>query len=135
MTFAIACWCVLAAALLPYAWTVVAKSTGSRFNNREPREWLARQENPLSRRANAAQLNAFEAFAPFAAGVLLARLTDVDQQKIALLALVFIGARILHGVFYLADLAALRSLAWAAGFSCVIGLLVQAALRTGTVPA
>ena len=60
---------VLAAAVLPYAWTVIAKGSGDRFDNRDPRGWLARQENPLTIRANAAQLNAFEAFAPFAAAV------------------------------------------------------------------
>jgi uncharacterized MAPEG superfamily protein len=133
MTFALACWCVLAAALLPYVWTIVAKSTGRRFDNRDPREWLAKQDNPRSRRANAAQLNAFEAFAPFAAGVILARIAGVDEQQIALLALIFIGARILHGLFYVTNRARLRSLAWAAGFSCVIGLLAQAAMRAGEV--
>jgi len=135
MTFALACWCVLAAALLPYVWTVIAKSTGRRFDNHDPREWLAQQDNPRSRRANAAQLNAFEAFAPFAAGVVLARLAGVDEQQIALLALIFIGARILHGWFYVTNLALWRSVAWAAGLSCVIGLLVQAALRAGEVAA
>lgn len=133
MTFALACWCVLAAALLPYVWTVIAKSAGHRFDNHDPREWLAQQESPRSRRANAAQLNAFEAFAPFAAGVLLARISGVDEQQIALLALIFISARVLHGVCYVANLATLRSLAWAAGFSCVIGLLMQAALHAGEV--
>src|SRR3546814_11682221 len=63
----IAYWCVLIAALLPYVWVGIAKSRGQRYNNRDPRGWLARQDNPLVQRANAAQLNAFEAFAPFAA--------------------------------------------------------------------
>jgi uncharacterized MAPEG superfamily protein len=62
-------WCVLVAALLPYVWSYVAKSSGSgRFDNRDPRGWLARQEAPRVHRADAAQHNAFEAFGPFAAG-------------------------------------------------------------------
>lgn len=130
MTLSTAYWCVLIAAVLPYLWTMVAKSGGEKFDNHDPRGWLARQQNPRSLRANAAQLNAFEAFAPFAAGVLLAQLAGVDPHTIALLAIAFVACRILHGVFYLTDLAALRSLSWAAGFVCVLALLVQAALRS-----
>lgn len=122
-------WCILAAALLPYLWTVVAKTSGQRYDNRDPRSWLARQDNPRAVRANAAQLNAFEAFAPFAASVLMAQLAGVDPARIALLALVFVGLRVLHGVFYLAGIAALRSLVWAGGFGCVIALIVQAAQK------
>ncbi len=122
-------WCILAAALLPYLWTMVAKSSGQRYDNRDPRSWLARQDNPRVVRANAAQLNAFEAFAPFAASVLMAQFAGVDPARITLLALVFVGLRVLHGVFYLAGIAALRSLVWAGGFGCVIALIVQAAQK------
>ena len=122
-------WCILAAALLPYLWTMVAKTSGQRYDNRDPRSWLARQDNPRVVRANAAQLNAFEAFAPFAASVLMAQFAGVDPARIALLALAFVGLRVLHGVFYLAGIAALRSLVWAGGFGCVIALIVQAAQK------
>ncbi|KGM54394.1 hypothetical protein N799_09600 [Lysobacter arseniciresistens ZS79] len=128
MTLATAYWCVLIAALLPYVWTVVAKTGGSRFDNRDPRGWIARQDNPRTVRANAAQLNAFEAFAPFAAGVVLAQLAGVEESLVALLAVAFVIARVLHGVAYLANLATLRSLIWAAGLACVVALLVLAAL-------
>ena len=122
-------WCILAAALLPYAWIALAKRRGTRYNNRDPRPWLARQENPLVQRANAAHLNAFEAFAPFAAGVLMAQAAGVPANLVQVLALVFIACRILHGVFYLTALHWLRSLAWLGGFSCVVWLLVAAAQR------
>lgn len=126
----IAYWCILVAALLPYIWTAVAKSSGSsRFDNRNPREWLAAQDSPRVAHANAAQLNAFEAFAPFAAGVLLAQLAGVDPDLIAWLSVIFIACRVLHGLLYIAKRATLRSLAWAGGFTCVLGLLVTAALR------
>ena len=70
MTLTTAYVCVLIAALLPYLWVTVAKASGERYDNRDPRRWQERQHNPRSLRANAAQLNSYEAFAPFAAGVI-----------------------------------------------------------------
>ena len=46
-----------------------------------------------------------------------------------LLAVAFIVCRILHGVFYLADLPLARSAAWTGGMACVASLLVLAALN------
>lgn len=135
MTLATAYWCVLIAALLPYLWVAIAKAGGERYDNRDPRGWMARQDNPRTVRANAAQLNSYEAFAPFAAGVLLAQLAGVHADRIALLALAFVVLRVLHGLCYIANAHALRSLAWFGAFACVCGLLVQAALRAGTVVA
>jgi len=77
---------------------------------------------------NAAQSTGFEAFAPFAAAVVLAQLAGVDGSRIGLLAVAFIVCRVLHGVFYIANKAPLRSLAWVGGFACVVVLLVQAAV-------
>ena len=132
MPLSTAYWCVLVAALLPYVWTVTAKvSGGERFDNRNPRAWLARQTNPRVTRANAAQMNAFEAFPAFAAAVLLAQLAGVDHGRIAVLAVAFVVARFLHGAFYLADLAPMRTVAWFIGLACVITLLTQAAMAAG----
>ena len=131
---AIAYWCVLAAAVLPYVWTVIAKAGGNAYDNRDPRGWLSRQTNPRSIRANAAQLNAFEAFAPFAAGVVLAQLAGLPDLRINLLAVAFVVFRVLHGVFYLANKPRLRSLVWALGFACVLTLLVQAAWLASELP-
>lgn len=128
MTISVAYWCVLVAALLPYVWTVLAKSRGEPYDNREPRAWLARQGDPRVQRANAAQLNAFEAFPAFAAGVLLADVAGVPDGRIALLAVVFVAARVLHGIFYVAGVAAARSLVWFVGLACVVALLAQAAM-------
>ena len=132
MNLAIAYWCVLIAAVLPLVWSGIAKASGPKFDNRDPRGWLARQDNPFSVRANAAQLNAFEAFPTFVAAVVLAQLAGVDRGQIAVLSIIFVVARVLHGVLYLTNRATLRSLAWVAGFLCVLGLLVQAALAVGT---
>ena len=84
-------------------------------------------ENELE--TDLAQLNAFEAFAPFAAGVLMAQLAGVDPQRITWLAIAFVALRLLHGVFYLTGTHRARSLVWFAGLGCVIALMVQAALR------
>lgn len=122
-------WCILIAAVLPYVWVIIAKTAVKGVDNRDPRAWLAAQPHPRVRRGNAAHLNAFEAFAPFAAGVLMAQAAGVDPERITGLAITFVVARVLHGVFYLADLDKLRSLAWTVGIGCVAALMVLAALR------
>lgn len=119
--------CVLIAALLPFVWTVIAKSTaGGRFDNRDPRQWLEKQENPRVRRANAAQKNAFEAFPAFAASVLMAQLAGVDPRTIGWIAVVYVISRVLHGVFYIGNQSSMRSLVWFVGLVCVITLMVMA---------
>lgn len=119
-------WCVLAAALLPYVFTLLAKSRPTRGFNHHPREFLE-QQTGWRKRAHWAQQNGFEAFAPFAAAVLIAHLAGADPHWITALAVAFLGFRLAHGICYLADLASLRSLVWAGGMGCVIGLFVLAA--------
>ncbi|MEO6364614.1 MAG: MAPEG family protein [Luteimonas sp.] len=123
--------CILIAALLPYVWVGIAKSGGPRYDNRDPRGWMARQDNPRVQRASAAQFNAFEAFAPFAASVLMAQFASVDPGRITWLAIAFVVLRVLHGVLYVSDNARLRSMAWAGGIACVFALMVMAVLRIG----
>ena len=127
MSIAVAYWCVFAAALLPYIWVGIAKAGGRRYDNRDPRGWLAKQDAPRSIRANAAQLNAFEAFPAFAAGVILADIAGVADERIALLSVVFVAARVAHGLFYITEQATLRSLAWLVGIACAFALIAQAA--------
>lgn len=124
---ATAYWCILIAALLPYLWVGVAKSAGQRYDNRDPRGWLARQDHPRVARANGAQLNAWEAFAPFAASVLMAQAAGVPHGDIGNLAIAFIVVRGLHGLFYVSGHHYLRSLAWAVGMGIVVTLMVKAA--------
>ena len=127
----IAYWCILVAALLPYVWVAFAKTGSPNYNNKDPRGWVARQESYRVRNAYAAHLNAFEAFPAFAAAVLMAQFAQVDAQHVAWLSMAFIAFRILHGIFYLAALQALRSLAWLGGFASVIALMLLAALNVG----
>ena len=122
----IAYWCVLVAALLPILWVGAAKGGGKGYNNARPRESLGALSGWRAR-ANFAQQNSHEAFPPFAAGVIIAQLCNAPQATINVLALTFIGARVAHGLCYIADQAALRSLVWLVGFGCVVGLFVTAA--------
>jgi uncharacterized MAPEG superfamily protein len=119
-----ALWCVLIAGLLPYAATLTAKVGGTKFDNANPRDWLAEQSG-FRRRANSAQLNGFEAFPLFAVAVLVAQALDAPQGRVDLLATVFIVARVAHLGFYLADLATLRSLAWFVGLACAVAIFVS----------
>ena len=127
LTLSTAYGCVLLAALLPYVWVVIAKTSGERFSNRDPRGWVARQQdNPRVQRAYAAHLNGFEAFGTFAAGVALAQLAGVPADRIAALSLAFVVFRIAHGLLYIGNRPTLRSAVWAGGFGCAMALLVMA---------
>jgi uncharacterized MAPEG superfamily protein len=121
----IALWCVLAAGLLPYIATLIAKSRRG-FDNANPRSWLQNQEG-FRQRANAAQLNSFEAFPLFAAAVIIGTYRQAPQGALDLLAAGFVTARLLYIICYVGNLAALRSVVWFAGLFCCVGLFIAAA--------
>lgn len=121
-------YCIIVAALLPIVCAGLAKSKGfgkrrrdGGFDNKEPRAWLGRQTG-WQARANAAQANGFEALPLFIAGVLAAQQMQLDQSRIDLLAMSFIGLRVAFIALYLADLASLRSLVWVAGIGVSVAL-------------
>jgi uncharacterized MAPEG superfamily protein len=123
----IAYWCVLAAIFMPIVWAGVAKTGVKGYDNARPREFLAQLQGRAAR-ANHAQANAYEAFPPFAAGVIIAHATGgADQATIDTLALVFIAARIAYGLAYITDRATVRSLVWLVGFAATVGLYFAAA--------
>ena len=75
----------------------------------------------------AAHANMFEAFPLFAAAVLVVQVTGTIGTLANVLAGMFIVARILYTLLYLADRATLRSLVWGVGFiSCLVMLLLPA---------
>lgn len=119
-------WCVLAAALLPYLFTGLAKFTGPRYDNHAPRDWLERLHG-WRKRAHWAQLNGFEAFPPFAAGVTVAHLAGAPQGRVDLLAFAWLGFRLAHGAAYLLDYAWTRSVFWSLALLCVAGLFLAGA--------
>lgn len=127
----IAYTCLLIAALLPYVWTVIAKTSAPKFDNRDPRRWLAKQDNPRLQRANNAQLNAFEAFPAFAAGVLMAQFAGVDPARITWLAIAFVVLRVLHGITYVSGHHLARSAVWFGALGCVLGLMGLAVAHIG----
>jgi uncharacterized MAPEG superfamily protein len=122
----IAFWCVLAAALMPILFTGIAKFSGGGYNNRKVPEFQTRLSG-YRQRAHWAHLNSFEAFPPFAAGVIIAHQLGASGARIDQLAIAFIVLRLIYGAFYLADLHWQRSLAWAGAFGCTIALYVTAA--------
>ncbi len=117
--------CVLIAGLLPYMGTMAAKWGFRRYDNNNPREWLA-QQTGFRARGNAAQANSFEAFPFFAAGVIIATLAQVDATRIDVSAIVFVAARVGYVVCYVADKATLRSVFWLVGLLSVVGLFAAA---------
>ncbi|WP_213878480.1 MAPEG family protein [Pseudomonas sp. dw_358] len=123
-------WCVLIAICLPYVCTSIAKFRSGKFGaraNHDPRAFLDALEG-MPRRANAAQLNSFEALPAFAAAVIIAHLSGHAQQVTQdVLAVMFITARLLYIVCYLADWAKLRSLVWFASLAIIIALFVVSA--------
>ena len=127
LTFAY--WTVLVVALLPIVCTGVVKwgsfSTPRRdrgYDNHEPRAWLARQTGWRAR-ANAAQANSFEALPFYIGAVIIAHLNNAFQLRLDLLAFLYVVLRLLYILFYLADMATLRSVAWVLALSVNIALL------------
>ncbi|WP_268798395.1 MAPEG family protein [Pseudomonas huanghezhanensis] len=126
----VAFWCVLIVILLPIGCAGIAKFSSGKFGarqNHNPRDFLDSLEG-LPRRAHAAQLNSFEAIPGFAAAVIIAHIAGVAQLvTIDVLAVLFVTTRLLYIIFYLADWAAVRSLAWLAGMALVVSLFIVSA--------
>ena len=121
----IAFWCVLIAAVIPLISIGIAKAGGERYNNRHPRVWLDKQQGYRARAA-AAEANSFEAFPFFAAAVIIAHLTNAPQDRLDLLAVIFVLARVAYVVCYLADLHWVRSVVWFAGYATCIAIFTSA---------
>lgn len=127
----VAFWCVLIAIILPLICSVIAKVSSGKFrlgHNHDPRDFLERLEG-LPRRAHAAQLNGFEVLPGFAAAVIIAHIAGNAQLvTIDVLAVLFITSRLLFIIFYLADLAMLRSISFLVGLGLIVGLFVASAV-------
>ncbi len=121
--------CVLIASFLPIIWIAYAKLTvpgGFKPKyNRNPREILEATKGK-TKRAKWAHDNSFEAFAPFAAAVIIAHYLKVDQTIIDTSAVVFIISRIIYGLCYIYNKSLMRSIVWGVGFLAVLNLYYQA---------
>ena len=122
LRFTVAYWCVLVAALLPYACAYLAKSGGfgkprskGGYDNHDPRAWLARLTDWRAR-ANAAQANSFEALPFFIGAVVIAQQLRAPQGIVDILAIIFVTLRVIYIAMYVAGLPTVRSAIWAAAF-------------------
>ena len=120
----IAYWCVLFMGLFPIVAAGIAKKGFEGYDNGMPREWLAKQTG-FRARANAAQANLFESLPFFFAAVILASIENAPQERIDLLALGFVAARIAYLVCYVANWPTTRSIVWLAGLACVVAIFFQ----------
>ena len=81
------------------------------YNNNHPRA----QQNKLTgfgARSLAAHQNAFESLILFAPAVILALVTENTNQTVVVLAIIHVIARVLYNIFYLLNIALLRSIVW-----------------------
>ena len=84
------------------------------------------REVPLwGQRANRAHINAVEAFAPFAALVLVAHVGGVSNEATAMWAALFFWARLAHAVIYILGIPFLRTIIFTAGFVAVVGIFYE----------
>lgn len=131
MTYAgltVAYWTVLVVALLPIGCAGIAKwgafgkpRRDGGYDNHDPRAWLSRQGGWRAR-ANAAQANSFEMLPFYIGAVIIAHQHAPLQMRLDLLCFLFVVLRLMYILFYLADMATLRSTAW------VLALVVNIAI-------
>lgn len=123
-------WCLVIVAVLPYLLAGVGGYFRHRqfgaIDNNDPRLQYTRLAG-AGARVWAAQLNAWEALALFTAAVVVATLAHADPGRAATASVVFLVARLLHPIFYAANLAPLRSLVAVIGMACCIYMFVLAA--------
>jgi len=74
------------------------------------------------KRADRAYLNAVEAFAPFAALVLILHAANKENAMTAFWAAFFFWMRLTHAVVYLLAIPYVRTISFTLGFICVAGL-------------
>jgi len=120
----IAYWCVLFMGLFPYVAAGIAKKGFEGYDNGMPRQWLAKQTG-FRARANAAQANLFESLPFFFAAVIIASIAQAPQNRIDLLALGFVAARIAYLICYVANWPTTRSIVWTCGIACVVAIFFQ----------
>ena len=124
-------WCLVVVIFLPFAPTLLSI--------RHRVEQFGEYDNNFSRAQGAAltgkgalvwaaHQNALEQRAPFAAAVIVAHVSGADQSASAMLALGFVGLRLLHLIAHLNGYAGLRSALFGASMACVLGQFILAAM-------
>lgn len=124
----LAYWCVVIAMLLPWVAAFYAKMYAgfSMADNHNPREFFAHAKGKAAR-ANAAQQNSYEIFAPFAAAVIIAHFTGhTTQLTINCWSALFIFSRVGYLYCYIKDKPITRTCIWGFGVLCIISLYIAA---------
>jgi uncharacterized MAPEG superfamily protein len=88
----------------------------------------AADDEPLpgwAARAKKAHYNAIENLAPFAAVVIVAQLTQAANATTAVWAVIYLWARVVHYVGYVAGVPFVRTLAFAAGWLATMIIFLQ----------
>jgi len=119
-------WSLVIATLMVYASKIplnIITLRAERYDNHYPRLQHLRQQG-IGHRAWAAHQNMIEAYPMFAAGVLVAQMWGNHSDIANACAVVFLLARVLFQVCYLADWSSLRSVSWAAGFAASLALML-----------
>ena len=120
----LACTAMLTAALwIPY---IACQVMTNGFL--EPPNYVDPAQRPVplwGKRADRAYLNAVEAFAPFAALVLVAHISGKADAMTAFWAMCFFWLRLIHAVVYLLAIPYIRTLVFTLGFVAVVGIFVE----------
>ena len=125
-------WCLLAGATLPYVWAAVSipfrsKQLGT-VDLKQPRLQAA-ELTEGGAGAWGAQMNQWEALSVFMAATLAAYMQGVDPGgNWALASIIWLIARVAHGVFYVAGIAPLRVAGFVTGTAMSIWIFVMAIL-------
>ncbi len=119
--------CLLISLVLPYVAKFplgYAMNKLGGYDNNHPRAQQA-QLTGFGARALAAHQNSFEALSVFSSVVLAAIATQHTSFLIQVFAMVYIVSRVIYHIFYLMDLASLRTAVWFIGYLCCLGILIQ----------
>jgi uncharacterized MAPEG superfamily protein len=116
----IAFWCVLVAALLPYA---VFGPASAKLDIKTPRKTTNLEGRAAY--AHGAHLNHFEAFPFFAAAVIIAHVVGGPSALVNWLAVAFILVRIFYTFMYLSGRQPLRSASFFVGLIIVIIIFIS----------
>lgn len=130
-------WCVLIAAWLPILTAGLAKASMARagrrnggYDNNDPRGWFSQQAG-WRKRADNAQHNGFEGLPFFIGAIALAEIAHAPAERIDMLAMAYVGLRVVYIALYLADIAALRTLVWTGAM--VANMMILFAASSGHV--
>lgn len=125
-------WSLFIGAMLPYVWHFASipyknKQFGTVDIN-VPRVQAENLED-TGARVWGAQLNAWEALSLFAAANLAAFMAGVSPDgNWSIAAMIWVAARVLHGILYIAGIAMLRVLCFVGGMAMSVWILVMAVI-------